>query len=311
MKILITPKSFKNYKEKTYPILQNLGCEIVENKTGRTLTEDEIIDIASQDVQGIIIGVDPLPKRVLESCKDLKAISKYGVGMDNIDLEAAEKLNIKVKNAVGSNNISVAELAIALIFEAARRVSVLGAGVRNGNWGRIAGVELTGKTIGIIGGGQIGKEVAKRAKGLCMEVLIYDPYYNDFEFLEKYGITLCDSLDKILSLSDIVSMHLPLTTDTKYIINTDTLKMMKPSAILINTSRGELVDEESLYTALKEKVIAFAAQDVFSKEPPSPDEKLLTLDNFILTPHAGAFTAEAVERMALYSTNNLVEMLNL
>jgi phosphoglycerate dehydrogenase-like enzyme len=309
MKILITPKSFKNFKEKTYPLLETLGYEIIENNTGNTLTEDQIIELAKEGVAGIIVGVDPLSEKVLSSCRDLKVISKYGVGMDNIDLQAAEKLNIKVVSAVGSNNISVAELAIALIFEAARKVSILSANVKNGGWSRVQGIELTGKTIGVIGGGQIGKEVAKRGKGLCMDVLLYDPYYKDFEYLMQQGITLCHSLKQILSLSDVVSLHLPLTPETRLMINQDTLKMMKSSAILINTSRGELVDEDSLYTALKENTIAFAAQDVFSKEPPSPDEKLLTLDNFILTPHAGAYTAEGIEKMALYSTRNLINML--
>ena len=309
MKILITPKSFRNYKEKAYPILVEKGYGIIENNTGRTLTEDEIIQMAKADVVGIIVGVDPLTERVLGSCKDLRAVSKYGVGMDNIDLKAAERLNIRVKNAVGSNNISVAELAISLMFEAARRVSVMNAAVRNGGWERVRGIELTGKTIAIIGGGQIGKEVARRARGLCMEVVIFDPFFCDVGFLEKNSITQCHSLNLALSSADIVSLHLPLTIETKNLLNTNTFKMMKSSAILINTARGELVEEESLYTALKEGTIAFAAQDVFSKEPPSPDEKLLKLDNFILTPHTGAFTSEAVEKMALYSTNNMIEML--
>ncbi|MGF9714761.1 phosphoglycerate dehydrogenase [Paenibacillus naphthalenovorans] len=309
MKILITPKSFKNYKAQTFPLLEELGYEIIENDTGKTFTEEEIIGLAGEQVVGIIVGVDPLTEKVLSRCRDLKAVSKYGVGVDNIDLKAAEKLGISVESAVGSNNISVAELAIALMFEAARKISVLSANVKNGGWDRVQGIELTGKTIGVIGGGQIGREVAKRAKGLGMFVVLYDPYFNDSEFLRQYGIVLCDSLKAVLAMSDLVSLHLPLKPETKYMINSDTLKLMKPSSILINTSRGELVDEESLYTALKEKRIAVAAQDVFSKEPPSPDEKLLKLDNFILTPHAGAYTAEAVERMALYSTQNLIRML--
>jgi len=196
------------------------------------------------------------------------------------------------------------------MFEAARRISIMSNNVKNGNWDRVRGMELTGKTIGIIGGGQIGKEVAKRAKGLCMDVVIYDPYYTDQEFLEKHKITHCNSLDEALGLSDIVSLHLPLTQETKQIINGKTLRKMKSTAMLINTSRGELIDEESLFIALRENVIAFSAQDVFSIEPPSHDEKLLTLENFILTPHAGAFTSEAGERMALYSTHNLIDMLN-
>lgn len=309
MKILITPKSFKNYKEKTYPLLEGKGYGIIENNTGRTMTEDEIIEAAKEGVAGIIIGVDPLPERVLKSCKDLKAISKYGVGVDNIDLAAAEKLGIKVKIAAGSNNISVAELAIALMFEAARGMSGIIANVKNGGWDRTRGFELTGKALGVIGGGQIGKEVAKRAKGLCMDVIIYDPYFNDNEFLSKYGVSRSTAIEEVLSQSDVVSLHLPLTPETRNIINEKTLKLMKPTAVLINTARGELVDEESLYTALKDKKLAFAAQDVFSSEPPIQGDRLIALDNFILTPHAGAFTAEAVEKMALYSTDNIIKML--
>lgn len=310
MKVLITPKSYKNYQAQTYPLLEDMGLEIIENRTGRTLTEDEIIKLAHTDVVGIIVGVDMLSERVLKNCHHLRAISKYGVGLDNIDLVAAEKLNIKVKNAAGSNNISVAELTLALMFEAARRVSAMSASVKSGSWERTMGMELTGKTIGLIGGGQIGKEVAKRAKGLSMNATIFDPYFKDFAFLKKYQINLCESLPETLRFSDIVSLHLPLTDNTKRIINSRTLGMMKSSAILLNTSRGELIDEEALFAALSGKVIAFAAQDVFSAEPPSPGEKLLTLDNFLLTPHAGAYTAEAIERMALYSTHNLIELLN-
>ncbi|HYH04803.1 MAG TPA: phosphoglycerate dehydrogenase [Bacillota bacterium] len=309
MKVLITPKSFGNFKEITYPLLESLGYEIIPNTLGRTMTEDEIIAQAGQEVVGIIVGVDPLSERVLSQCKDLKAVSKYGVGMDNIDLKAAEKLNIKVKNAVGSNNISVAELAIALMFEAARRVSTLNDSVKHGGWDRVKGIELTDKKMAVIGGGQIGKEVAKRASGLCMDVAIYDPYFNDTEFLQKYDINRCATLEEALSVADVVSLHLPLTPETKNMINSNTLALMKRSAILINTSRGELVDEESLYAALQQNTIAFAAQDVFSKEPPAPDEKLLTLENFLLTPHAGAFTTEANEKMAVFSTRNLIEML--
>lgn len=309
MRVLITPKSFKNYKDETYPELISRGYEIIENTTGRTLSEDEIILLAGQDVQGIIVGVDILSARVLAGCQDLRAISKYGVGLDNIDLAAAARRNIKVMNAVGSNNISVAELTLALMFEAARHVSVMASNVKSGRWERALGVELTGKTLGLIGGGQIGKEVAKRARGLQMKVLIHDPYFKDAAFLREHDITLCESLAEILKQSDILSLHLPLTPETRCLINANTLTMMKPTAVLLNTSRGELVDEGALYVALKDKVISFAAQDVFSAEPPLPGEKLLTLDNFLLTPHAGAYTSEAIEKMALYSTQNLIAML--
>jgi D-3-phosphoglycerate dehydrogenase len=309
MKILITPKSFKDYKDKTYHLLEAHGYTIIENTSGRTLKEEEIIDLAGSGVAGIIVGVDPLPARVLKACADLRAISKYGVGMDNIDLAAAEALGIRVKNAVGSNTVSVAELTLALIFEAARHVSVTARGVKDGHWERVKGFELTGKQLVLLGGGQIGKEVARRGVGLGMEVSIFDPYLADADYLERYGIHRLATLEEALMKADILSLHLPLTEATRHLLGAGTLGLMKPSAVLINTARGELVDEAALYTALKEKKLAFAAQDVFSSEPPAQDAPLLGLDTFVLTPHTGAYTAEGVERMALYSTQNLIELL--
>jgi D-3-phosphoglycerate dehydrogenase len=309
MKILITPKSFRNYKYKAYPLLEEKGYEIIENDFGRTMTENEIVRLAGEGVEGIIIGVDPLPANVLEQLRDLRAISKYGVGMDNIDLSRAAELGIKVKNAVGTNSVSVAELAVALMFTMSRKIPVHSAAVKAGGWDRSIGFELTGKKLGLVGGGQIGREVAKRARGLGMDVTIYDPYFSEEDFLVRYQVGKTDKLEELLSQSDIISLHLPATSETRQIINSATLDLMKPNAVLINTSRGELVDEEALYEALSSGRIAGAAQDVFSSEPPAKDEKLLQLDNFILTPHLGAFTGEAVEKMALVSTNNLLEML--
>ena len=308
-KILITPKSFKNFKSTTYPLMEGKGYEIVENTSGRTMTADEIIAVANSDVVGIIIGIDPLPASVLEQCKDLIAISKYGSGMDNIDLQKAEAMGIKVKNAQGTNNVSVAELAIGLMFSMARNIPKITAGVKSGSWERVMGCELTGKKLGLAGGGQIGREVAKRARGLEMSVSIYDPYLKDEAFLEKYGIERYDSLDELLSGSDFISLHIPSTSETKHIIDSKAMSLMKPGAILINTSRGELVDEAALYEALASRKIAGAAQDVFSSEPPEKGNRLLGLDNFVLTSHIGAYTNEAIKNMALVSTRNLLEML--
>jgi phosphoglycerate dehydrogenase-like enzyme len=308
-KVLITPKSFANYKDKIYPIIEEHGYEIVENRLGRTMTEEEIIGVASQGIVGIIIGIDPLSANVLERCGDLRAISKYGMGMDNIDLDKARELNIEVRNAAGTNNVSVAEHAIGLMFAAARRIPQNVADVKLGNWQRVMGIELTGKTIGLIGGGQIGREVALRAKGIGMQVMLYDPFLRDETYLTDNGIRRAEQLETLLEQSDVVSLHLPFTTDTKHLINERTLSRMKSSALLINTSRGELVDEDALYEALTNNRIAVAAQDVFSVEPPEAGNKLLGLDNFLLTSHTGAFTKEAVERMATVSTRNLLEML--
>jgi len=308
-KILITPKSFQKYKEKPIELLEQQGFEVIENTTGRTLTEEEIIEIAKDDVVGIIVGVDPLSAHVLESCSQLKVVSKYGVGMDNIDLEKAAELGIKVQNALGTNNISVAELAIGLMFETARNLAEAIRTVKSFGWDRVIGSELTGKKVAVIGGGQIGKEVAKRCSGLQMDVTIYDPFFQDQAFLEEFKVKRSEDFNELISSADFISLHLPVTKDTKHMINADVFKIMKPTAVLINTARGELVDEKALYHALSNGEIGVAAQDVYSMEPPVAGDSLVSLPNFILTPHIGAFTKESVERMALVSTENLLNMI--
>ena len=309
-KILITPRSFGRYKDTAYPLIEIRGYEIIENTQGRTLTEEDLVEYAKEDIEGIIVGIDPLPAPVLDRFRSLRAISKYGVGMDNIDLKRANELGIRVRNAIGANDVSVAELTIALMFAAARSIPLASATVKNGGWEREIGFALTGKKLGLVGGGRIGKKVAMRcAKGLEMEVAIYDPYLNDEAFLNAYRIHRYGDIRDLFRNSDVVSLHVPLTSETGGIINRKTLQLMKPTAILVNTSRGELVDEDALHEALTKGEINVAAQDVFSSEPPAKNDKLLGLKNFILTPHIGAFTNEAVERMVMLSTQNLLEML--
>ncbi len=308
-KILITAKSFREHKNEVYPLIFAKGYEILENRTGRTLTENEIIELAEKDVVGIIVGIDPLSGKVMEKCKDLKAISKYGVGMDNIDLDRAKALGISVRNAAGTNKISVAELAIALMLSLSRKIPETTARVKSGSWDRSIGMEMTGKKLGLVGCGQIGKEVAKRAKGLMMEIAVFDPFLDDECFMERYSVCRYTNLKALFSDCDILSLHIPAIPETKSIVNRESLSWMKPTAFLINTSRGELVDEAALYEALSFGKIAGAAQDVFSAEPPAAGEKLLKLDNFILTSHIGAYTREAIINMAMVSTCNLLEMI--
>jgi phosphoglycerate dehydrogenase-like enzyme len=200
-------------------------------------------------------------------------------------------------------------LTIGLIFSLCRHIPQAANRVKGGRWDRGIGWELAGKKLGLIGVGRIGQEVALRASGLQMDVSIYDPYYSNTDFLRNHHIYRCDNIEDIYRNSDFISLHVPLTKETSKMINRASLRKMKPTAVLVNTARGELVDEADLYEALSNNLIAAAAQDVFSSEPPAWDEKLLKLDNFILTPHMGAFTKEAVEKMVMVSTRNLLEML--
>lgn len=308
MKVLITPRSFSKSGAEAVKLLKEKGYEVVENRTGKTYTRETMIELC-KDADGVIVGTDRMDEEVLRGAPRLKAISKYGAGVDNIDLKAAESLGIKVRRAAGANSTSVAELAVGMFFAIARNIASSAAAVKNGRWEKISGTGITGKSLGIIGLGCIGREVARMAYGLGMNIYGYDPYFNDNEFAQKYGIKIL-KLDDLLSVSDFVTLHLPLTDETRYIINSRTLKLMKKTAYLVNTARGELVDEDALYEALTEGVIAGAAQDVFSKEPPDGDDRFLKLDNFILTPHIGASTQEAIDKMVQISTNNLIEMLD-
>lgn len=305
-KILITPKSFLKVKEKACDLLKGYNVNLIFNETGQTLSEEQMLGLC-EDVDGMIVGIDPVTEKVLRNARKLKAISKYGAGLDNIDLKTARELGIKVASAAGTNARSVAELTVGMFFALARNLTKHTAIVKDGGWERIQGIELYGKTAGIIGLGNIGKEVARMAGGLGMRVIAYDPYFSDGDFLKKCGVEMV-SLECVFKEADFVTLHVPLTEATAKIVNRDTLKLMKKTAFLVNTSRGGLIDEDALYEALKNGEIAGAAADVFSKEPPD-SHPLLTLDNFLLTPHIGAYTVEAVEKMAVKSVENLVKML--
>lgn len=306
-KVLITPKSFFQAGDEAVSLLNKHDCEIIANTTGKTLSEEQMMELCSE-VDGLIVGIDPVTSNVLQNAKKLKAISKYGAGLDNIDLKAAEELGIKVDKSAGTNATSVAELAVGLFFSLARNIPTAEKSVKAGSWDRMRGLEINGKTAGIVGLGYIGKEVARMASGLGMKVIAYDPYIQaEDEVIKKYAIEILE-IDDVIKNADFLTLHVPATEETRHMINKRTLEMMKSDAFLINVSRGKLVDEDALYEALISGKIAGAAQDVFSKEPPGK-HPLLELDNFVLTPHIGAYTKEANTNMAVKSTENLIRML--
>lgn len=295
-RIAITPKSFREAGDGPILRLTEAGFDVTENTTGKTLSEEQMSEFCA-DSDGLLVGIDPVTRRVMESSPRLKAISKYGAGLDNIDLVAAGELGILVERAAGVNARSVAELAIGLFFALARNLVPASIGVKSGSWERTKGVELAGRTAGILGLGSIGRETAKMARGLGMKVVACDPLICEKDsFINEQEIAL-RGMNEVIRDADFLTLHLPMTDDTRQMINSETFKMMKPTAFLVNTSRGELVDEEILFEALRSGKLAGAASDVFSKEPPGQCP-LLALDRFILTPHIGAYTQEANLRMA-------------
>ncbi|AEH50170.1 phosphoglycerate dehydrogenase [Pseudothermotoga thermarum] len=308
-RVFVTALSFSKYSKEPKEYLEKHGVEIFWNPLGRPMKEEELIIelLKVSPIHGIIVGTDPITRKVIESLPDLKVIAKHGVGVDNIDLKAAKERGIIVTNAPGSNNEAVADLTWALILAAARQVPKADQTTRQGRWDRFVGYEIYGKTIGIIGTGQIGLAVARRAKGFGMRILGYDLVQNEIA-IKELGVIYV-SLEELLKESDVVTVHVPLNEKTQHMIGKKELELMKKTAILVNTSRGEVIDEEALYEALKNNRIFAAGLDVFSQEPPV-NSPLLKLENVVLTPHIGAYTVEANYRMGMAAAKSIVQVFN-
>ncbi|MHB1454080.1 MAG: phosphoglycerate dehydrogenase [Saccharofermentanales bacterium] len=308
MRILVTPTSFNASRpSKARDMLERFTEDIVYNPYGRPLTAQEIIPLL-EGVDGYIAGLDSIDAEVISHApSSLKVISRYGVGFDRVDVDAAAGRHIAVTNTPGVNAESVADLAFGLILAVARKIVVSDRKVRAGEWPRLTGMEIYGKTIGILGLGAIGKGVARRAKGFSMEVQAYDPFF-DKRFAAENGVKEC-TVEELIHSSDIISLHLPMNDHTRNIISADAIRQMKQGAIVINTSRGGLVDESAAYQALKNGWLGGLGLDVFEKEPPA-DSPLFELDNVVVTAHAGAHTVEAVDNMGMLSVLNLIEVLS-
>ena len=304
-RVLIASRSFGKAAPDVFSQLEQAGVEIVPNPHERAPTEMEMIDLIC-DVDVLISGTEPVTASVLAAANKLRGISKHGVGYENIDLVAARARNIPVAVAGGTITNSVADMAMALLLGLARRVPFGDRAVKGGRWGRVVGVELAGKTLGIVGMGQIGKAVCRRARAFEMNVIAYDTY-QDEAFAAQHAVTYV-SLAEVLVQSDFITLHAPGGQGTREIINRDSLVKMKPTAFLINTARGELVDEGALYIALKRNQIAGAASDVFIDEPPGPNP-LFELDNFIAFPHSAGQTQEGLRAMGQVTCDNALRIL--
>jgi D-3-phosphoglycerate dehydrogenase len=301
MKVLISD----NLSAEGVEILKRGGLEVVV-KTG--MTPDELKK-EIKDYDGLVIrSATKVTADVIAAAKKLKVVGRAGSGLDNVDKAAASKRGIVVMNTPGGNTITTAEHALSMMMSLARNIPQATASLKAGKWEKkkFGGVELYKKTLGVIGMGAIGSQVAKRAQGLGMVVLGYDPFLSK-EKAEALGIEM-STLDGIYKRSDFITIHSPLTDETRGLINAKTIKKMKDKVRIINCARGGIVDEKALYEALKSGKVAGAALDVFEKEPPEGNP-LLTLDNFICTPHLGASTEEAQLNVAVAVAEQIVDYL--
>ena len=307
MKILVTPTSFNPESDSpAMTLLRAFADTLVFNHSGTPLSEDELIPLIS-DCDGCVAGLDYFTAKVMDSAPGLKVISRYGVGVDRVDLAAAKARNVVVCNTPGANSQAVADLTFALLLCAARKVPVLNKKMLEGQWPRSIGTELYEKTIGILGLGAVGKAVARRAAGFSMKIIAYDPFI-DRQYAAANGIFEAD-FDAVIREADFLCLHMPLNGETRHIISADVMKAMKKEAIIVNTARGGLIDEGAAYEILSSGHLGGMALDVYEAEP-TPRLPLFDLENVVLTPHTASHTRESTENMANMSVQNLINVLS-
>lgn len=294
--------------------LEKEAMEILKSKpqlevTCEHLDKEKLLEVMPQIEVLIVRSATKVTADLIEKAAKLRLICRAGVGLDNIDVEAAQKKGIKVLNTPGASAVSVAELTFGLMLSAARHIARGTMDLKSGLWTKkeLEGVELFGKTLGIIGLGTIGKEVAKRALAFGMNVVAYDPYVKHFE-----GVKLT-SLDELYAVSDFITLHVPLSSETRHLINAEAIAKMKNGVIIVNASRGGVIDEAALYDALVSRKVYAVALDVFEVEPPIDElrKKLLQLPYVVATPHIGASTVEAQARVAKELLQKLFEELKI
>ena len=307
MKILVTPTSFKPGKGvPALELLRSFSEDLVFNPHERPLSEDELIPLLS-GCEGFIAGLDFVTRAVIENAPKLKVISRYGVGVDRVDIKAAREKGVVVCNTPGVNSNAVADLTFALLLCIARKVPLLDRKTKSGEWPRSTGFELHGKTYGILGLGAVGRAVARRARGFSMKIIAHDPQINR-EYAAANGI-IAASFNEVITQADFLSLHVPLTDETRNIISGEVMKAMKPGVVIINTARGGLIDENAAYELLRAGHLGGLGMDAFETEPPG-SSPLFTLDSVVVTPHTGAHTAEATAAMADLSVKNLMDVLS-
>ena len=287
--------------------IENLK-EVADVTVDTSITPEELVNTIHK-YDGIIVrSRTKVTKEVISKADNLKIIARAGVGVDNIDLDAATEKGIMVVNSPESTSITVAEHTMGLLLSMARKLSIADKSVKEGKWEKkkFMGVELRNKTLGVIGMGRIGSQVVNRCKAFEMDAIAYDPYLPE-EVAKQMGVELTD-LETVLKKADFITIHVPLTPETKHLISNKEFEIMKDTAFITNCARGGIIDEEALYDALKNDKIGGAALDVYEDEPPAEDSKLFELDNIVLTPHIAASTKEAQRDAAIIVADEIIDL---
>jgi len=308
-RILLTTTSFQDTPGEHHQMLEEEGFEIVRERG--PLPESRMLElVAKGDFDGWLIGDDAITRDVIQkSLPRLQVISKYGIGLDKVDVKSATEFKLPVTFCPGVNHTTVAEHVFGLMLAIYRDIVAQCNYVKSGNWKRLTGHELFGKTIGVIGLGRIGKEVSSRARAFGMNVIGFDLYWDD-KFAQQYDVQRAGSIEDVLKASDIVTLHTNLTEETRHLMNAKRLAMMRKGSVLINTARGELVETNDVVTALKSGQLLGYGADVLESEPPPKDHPLFACPNAVLTPHIGSRTYESVARQAKMAAQNLINVLH-
>jgi len=304
-KILTSPSSFGKISLEPFEMLESSGYTVINNPFGRKLSEDEVMELA-KDCVGIVAGVETYSVKVINSLTNLKCISRVGVGIDSINLDYAKKNNIRILNTPDGPTRSVAEFTLAMALSLIRKIPFAHCNMKNNVWRKETGSLFIGKTLGIIGLGRIGKKVAHLFQAIGFKVISHDKF-PDKKWAQENNVKLV-SFDSVVSDSDILSLHVP-GSNNEPLLDYKSLSMMKKNSLLINISRGGVVDESALYKVLNKNIISGAALDVFSNEP--YNGKLINLDNVILTPHIGSYAKEGKLKMEIDAVKNLINYLKI
>lgn len=307
LRVLITPTTLKDIPGNYLTLLKNAGMEIVTptEPWDHQLTEDEVL-VQLKGIDATVAGSEPYTAKVLAAHPQLKVIARVGVGYDAVDMAAANERAVAVSITPGANHDTVAEHAFSLLLALAKHVTIVDSQMRQGQWIRNCTVPIRNQTLGIVGLGRIGKAMALRGLAFGMKVIAYE-VNPDKAFTQEHHIKLVD-LTELFKTSDVISLHAPATAATKHLVNKETLALMKPTALLLNTARGGLIDEPALVDALKHGRLAGAGLDVFAQEPPPKDHPFFALENVVLTPHTGGTDTQSRLDMAELAAKAIVEL---